>query len=344
MAPPKKKTAAKKPASKKPAAKKAASKQPASKPSPKKKPLISTRNRLVLIFVMLAIGASGYTLLWQAVARRLEANTGEALIRLADQGYRIDHSGIDVTGFPYRLVVTFKEPRFETQSGSVGLKADRISGASHLWTPNQWVLDASMMRFSSPLFQDFEAPTATASWRRLGETGQRIVVDAKGATMGKTQFDRAILGLLIPGEAERAESEALLGDKIAAITLGLTAGSIKTDITSVLSGVLITDWTAQSLNAWRDAGGLYEISKLTFDQGAGQMLDGSASLALDLEGHVLGTLDLKPLDRASPLPPALKKLLPAVGALDRSVSISFQNGSYYVDGDYRGDLKKVLKN
>ena len=304
------------------------------------------RIRVLGLAAMLALAAIGYSVLWQAVARRLISETDMQITLLKDAGFQVEYADIEVIGFPYRVTVQLSDPRIATNSGAVGLKADQLRFISHLWTPNQWVLEAVNSDIVTPFSGSLTLPILKASWRRLGESGQRLIVDASGASgTGPESFGRletAVLGFVIPGEAERKASETLLGDKIAAITMRLKGSAMSLDGATVLSGAPIMDWSKTALATFRDQAGLWDLTDLTLkiDDYPIKIV---GSLTLDLDLSPLGTLDLTPVQSLPKLAGPLGRLQSRLDLYDQPRNISLQNGSLFVDGTYKGDIEPLIK-
>lgn len=295
------------------------------------------RLRLLGLFAVLVVGAIGYSVLWQAVARRLVSETEMQIISLENAGYQIRHGGIAVSGFPYRLSVDMTKPQFLSPSNAVTVEAENISFISHLWTPSQWVVDSGALLVSTPFSGNMALDRLKASWRRLGESGQRLIVDASGAEGQDFRLNRAIIGLVLPGEAERAASAALLGDKIAAITLNMAGTGWTIEGATVLSGVPLYDWSEPAFKRFRDWGGLWDLTELTLRL-QGYPISIKGSLTLDQNLALLGTLDIDPKQALPPQSGLAGQLQSRIGLKDRPLNISLQNGELYVNGTYKGDI------
>jgi len=306
---------------------------------------------------LLIAGLIIYSGLWYTSAFQAEKDAAAQLSALRDQGLRVDHGKIKLSGFPYRIVLTIDGLQIRTRGPGLDVGAENVTLVSHLWTPMHWVADAQAVQFAAAgdalRFTDGHV---RGSYRLHGNGTAVIAIDT--VTTDDFSLDRAFgiddpsglsrwqLFFRVPEEAPVANG-GLYEDRFLDFKLVLTAAAGEFDAEGGIMGPKISDWTASELAAWRDGGGLLELDKFTLTAGDGA-LTGNGSLTLDEAFRPLGSASLQ-LSGAEAVEAALQRIgIPVAGALNRGgdapASLMMQLGSLTLNGAAITPMKPVIEN
>jgi len=311
-------------------------------------------SRWASLIVLIIIGSIGYSLLWYSYAHRLERRVTEQFIALQEQGYTASSDKIDVSGFPYRLVITLEGAEVISRSGQLSATAKKASFISHLWSLNHWVMQLDDVTLLARQLPSVRAPAVSASWRELDGLGQRLVLstrDHAGVFIGNSTKPIALsaLGLDIPSAEARATQPALFADATARFGIGLEVDDSSWRIEGRWLGPVLADWSRGELARWRDAGGMLNIIGIDVRDSIGQ-LSGEGSLTVDTEIRPLATFNRKPPtggsgELPSATPAIITQLLVHLASEPINTGdisfITVQNGSLMVNGIYAGDIEAL---
>jgi hypothetical protein len=310
---------------------------------------------LVGLIIVAVIVYSG---LWYTSAFQAEKDAAARLAALRDEGLRVEHGKIKLSGFPYRMVLTIDGLSVRTRGPGLNLGAESVTLISHLWTPGHWLVEAANVRLEA--FDDtvrFTDGMISGSYRARDNGTTVIVLDtlsaedfaleaAPGATR-VTSLEKWQLFLRTRDTSE-AEASGLYEERYLDFKLTLSGGGVDFSVEGGIMGPIIRDWTAEALGVWRDAGGLMTLDRFSLSRG-NAALSGDASLTLDETFRPLGSASLhvrdgeaigKALENAVGLEvtPALKQ---AEGGGD-PVSLMLQMGSVTIDGQQLMPLKPLV--
>ncbi|HYF23016.1 MAG TPA: DUF2125 domain-containing protein [Caulobacteraceae bacterium] len=101
----------------------------------------SSRLGLYLPFALLGFVAVLWTVWWFVVAGQAQARIDSAAVQMRRAGYQVGWSGREVTGWPFRTYVRFRDLRVAAPSGHA-LAAPRFGAQAHTYALGKWVLAA----------------------------------------------------------------------------------------------------------------------------------------------------------------------------------------------------------
>lgn len=263
---------------------------------------MSTQIKFRGLVLGLLLVVLGYTALWYTVGFRTQKMISATLAGWLDAGMRVDHGAIELSGFPYRVVVSIDNLSVATRARGLDLATDKLTLISHLWTPQHWIVqaDGAAASLADGLLA-FEEDYLEASYRV--HDGDRLVIkiDSGGAEdmtwrapsrmptldawtlmLGKDNGD----SLAANGLYEKRTLEARLYARQGTQTLQATFG---------VSGPGIRDWTADELARWRDEGGLVAIDALDLAT-SGTLVALKGDIALDEAFRPLGSAAIEVSD------------------------------------------------
>lgn len=268
-------------------------------------------------FVALALGVAAWTGVWLWMRSEVFAQMDAAASALAAEGYRVDWSDREVSGYPFRLDLDLDSPRVREPSGW-GLAATRLKAEAFVFAPDHWVVVAPdgvtlTRRVGGPV--RIAARVLRASLSDTGARPPRISVEALGLTLSAlpgaappsltsaaelhihtragpkdqgaayVEIDGAHLaGHSLPAEAAAGRPATLVGDAIFSHASALTGSGF-----------------ADALRSWSAAGGALMIRRLSLDTGDVAAEARSGELAIGSDGRLTGRLDMR-------LRPALRLL------------------------------------
>ena len=252
--------------------------------------------RIVLLWLALAVAASGYAAFWFYRADRVGDAIDAGTAALEARGWEVSHGGRRVSGFPYRLAATFDVPAVADAAGNWRWESGTAAVYAEPWDLRHYVLVPGerhvlrTFRGGAEVFRDIVMQTARGSvvfdraWRPL-----RGVAEASGLTVarrggGRTEAAKILFGVRREGESAAAPVDLSLrvdGLRLAEAphgALGPLIALLAADAT--LSGPPPGGWSAASLARWRDGGGALDIRALSVDWGP-VSLRGRGRLSLD---------------------------------------------------------------
>ncbi len=252
--------------------------------------------RIVLLYVGLAVAASGYVAFWLYRADRIEDAIDAGTAALEARGWEVSYGGRRVSGFPYRLAAVFDVPAVAAAAGSWRWESETAAVYAEPWDLRHYVLapgERHVLRISrggADVFRDIVMQAARGSvvFDRARRP-LRGVAEASGLTVarrggGRTEAAKILLGVRRAGNPAAAPVDLSVrvdGLRLAETpheALGPLIALLAADAT--LSGPPPGGWSAASLARWRDGGGALDIRALSVDWGP-VSLRGSGRLSLD---------------------------------------------------------------
>ena len=292
--------------------------------------------------------ALAYTALWYTAGFNAQKEAAETLSRWRDDGYAVEYSSLNLSGFPYRFVIELEDVEFKTRKGGLSLKADEMVLVSHLWTPGHWISQTTNNRISlAGGLVAWDETYLEASYR-MHDTNKLVIKIDSAGTDDMTLHAPGIIPpltawtLLLGRDEEDSSNRGALYEKrtlefkLYAETAG---GSL--DLTGGVSGPTLNDWTRNELVAWRDAGGLLEVDQAQIaTPDGGIVLKGDVSLDENL--RLLGAASI-----VASSPRAVQSLLSAAGrsavvSESQEMSLMLQNGLMLLDGYELLELGPVI--
>lgn len=277
-----------------------------------------------LISVLLAAFAaySGY---WYYLAYHAEERVLEIARDMARSGLEFDYGALDVSGFPYRLVLDFTAVEIAYRDGPLMLdwSGPSLQAVLQPWQPGHAVLFAEDSLISISYRTDktraatIEPRLLSLSLRATDPGGERYSlvledsrIQALSGSAGEIFARRAEIHfrsrrLQTAGATVSGLVEPVLADISLSIS-GLGPGAGQTATTSQMAtsqiamdlqprGRFFPRLTAYSLAAWRDAGSTIDITRIAARWGKVSMT-GDGSVTLDDELQPLGAISLRTSD------------------------------------------------
>lgn len=265
-------------------------------------PSPSTKLRLIVVFMALAaLLGLAYGAFWWIAAERFQSAALEWIEARRAEGYTVGYGAVERDGFPAKLRLTFADPALASPAGTQrwSWSASRMVAEITPWAPLRVTLGTdgpqalTLPGPNGPLKYQGSAAVATASITSDGTVPLREVTVRDLILSGQDGNDAVAAGRLhvdlrpAAGGAERetvpayeitARASDLLLPARWALPLGERVGDLQLDA-HVIGEMRSHPWPA-ALYAWRDAGGVIEVSELDIQYGP---------LRLTLEGTV--TLD-----------------------------------------------------
>ncbi len=264
---------------------------------------------LVLIGVLVA-GAGAYSAYWFQVAGAIEPGIAAWAEERRAEGLEVAYDGVSVSGFPFRLVVTVRQPSIGRPHPT---RAWRWRGAALAAVAQPWNFRHLILSLDG---RHRLAYLSQGVWRELsaraevpmvsvvlGHDGQleRFAIDLQGLEVtasgwserleakrvqlhGRQIADRAEAAPPGPRELSLRAEEVTLPPEVRTV-LGQRITAFKLRLT--LLGSLPEAPLAEALAAWRDDGGTVEVHELVIDWGP-LALEASGTLALDAEMRPMG--------------------------------------------------------
>lgn len=277
-----------------------------------------TRGRwaLYLPFILLAVAAVATCAYWFVVSSKLTAGIETRAAALREAGYVVDLAGAKVSGFPYRLKVSYAEARIVAPSGWA-VAVPGFQAESVIYKLGHWVVAAPQ---GLTVTRPEGGPIAVKGELRgsvngLNQSPWRVVLQARKATFtpspGARGFSLASADLVefyLKPSAKPDEGLALMrieGGKGAPGTLGghiAADGQIKADINARLShprAFAGAGWS-EAVRAWTKAGGVVDQIQGEIVLGAVTAKAGSGTLGAGSGGRLVGAipLQIKQADKA----------------------------------------------
>jgi hypothetical protein len=259
----------------------------------------------IALLLVLAV-AGGYWFYWSTLADGLAKGFGRWADERRAEGMEVGHGAVEVTGFPYRLELRIAEPRV---------------AAPQLTLAPEWSADGIVI-----YFQPWQRGRAIAEaqgpqrmgWRE-GTVRRNAIVTAEQALAsfrftdrGRiTRFDADLKqvtasGALALRRADRLQSHGRLRDLAGATALDLSVGGdaieidpeasplgerIDTGLLALAFEPLPASTSPQALDAWRDAGGVLQITALELVTGQ-LSVRGTGTFALDRQRRPEGAASM----------------------------------------------------
>ncbi|WP_262693846.1 DUF2125 domain-containing protein [Kordiimonas aquimaris] len=279
--------------------------------------------------VLLIIGYSG---LWYTSAFKAQKDMTATLSMWRDSGLVVEHKSVELSGFPYRFVLTIPDVLVGTREDGLIFDSQSVTLISHLWTPDHWIAEATNTRISlASGAAVFEEGFMQASYRIHGGDKLVIKVDSAGSNdfnwINKTNLPEPDAWTLLLGfdESETESKSGLYEKRTLEFKFYGEKNGDTIDVTGGISGPPVRDWTPSQLAVWRDEGGLLAIDNLVWQ---------AANMNLKMNGDI--TLDeiFRPLGSASVVIndwDTFTKLAPRIGLLPEEIapdqtSLTLQNG------------------
>ncbi len=264
--------------------------------------------RYLILLGALAAAILGYWFYWDHVADRALAETRGWIAREQAQGLAIQHGPLSVSGFPYRVTVNVPAARLASAA-----KADpgwRVAGDLALniqpWQFNHMVLQGHNLHAATWRADETAPGDATAFEARasiVADKGQwqRITIDAKNPAIARPVATLTADRLLASTRRNSGEDKDRPADTF---DVALTAERLSVppttapgfppvidrfDAVGQLSGALQRGNLRDALEAWRQSGGILDLSKVTLLWG-GIDIAGDGTLTVDREFRPLAAL------------------------------------------------------
>lgn len=269
-----------------------------------------------LIFILIAAFAA-YTGYWYFLAQNAEERVRGIAGELARSGLDFNYRELDISGFPYRLVLDFSGVEVAYVDGPLRLdwSGPSLQAVLQPWRPDHAVFFAadSLVGVSyrtdktravtvEPRLLSASLSSAKGGGVRYSLVLEDSRVQAITGSAGETFIGRAVLQF----RSRRLRSagvtvSGLVEPILAEISLSVSArtpeqdGAVAPDqITVELQprGRFFPRLTRYSLAAWRDAGSTIDITKITARWGDAR-IEGDGSITLDDELQPLGAISLR---------------------------------------------------
>ena len=259
----------------------------------------STRFGLVILAALLAVAGS-YTAYWFLVARRIEAGIADwALSQRADK-IDVSWQNMRVSGYPaaFRVDLGSAALRDGAITPSPELHIPALSGIARPWDLADWQiaapagLAADLATAGRGSAAKLMARTADGLTSIDSDGGWKLWLDLKDITVeagARIRVSSARATVKVPPRPPRDHTEPVMGLAVDAsqIKLPLAVRPLgdaldELDFGATVKGILPTGKLADTVAAWRDAGGKIELDNLRLKWGA---LDATATgtIALDQE-------------------------------------------------------------
>ena len=301
---------------------------------------------LVGTLILLVIGYSG---LWYTSAFKAQKDLTATLSEWRDSGLQIEHKAVQLSGFPYRFVLTVPDVLIATRQDGLVFDSQSVTLISHLWTPSHWIAEATNTRIG--LADDafvFEEQLMQASYRIHGGDKLVIKTDSAGSEdfkwISETSLPKPDAWTLLLGfdESDTESRSGLYEKRTVEFKFYGEKDGATINITGGVSGPPVRDWTASQLAVWRDEGGLLAVDDLIWQ---------ANDMTLKLNGDV--TLDelFRPLGSASVTIDkwdTFTKLAHGIGLLPtdtppNQTPLMIQNGLIQLGDQTIGRAKPLLK-
>ena len=283
---------------------------------------------LILILIAAFAAYAGY---WYYLAYHAEDRVREMANDLARSGLEFDYQELDISGFPYRLVLDFKNVGIAYSDGPLRLdwSGPSLQAIFQPWRPGHAVPFASDSLISLSYRTDktsavtIEPRLLSASLRPDNGSGERyslILEDSRiqaiSGSAGEIFARRAEIhfrsrrlhsvGATVSGLVEPVLADISFSVSGFAPGDGRSQGQGQEDTAPMNEisvelqprGRFFPRLTAYSLAAWRDAGSTIDIGKISARWGD-TSVEGDGSVTLDSELQPLGAISLRTSDPES---------------------------------------------
>ncbi len=273
-----------------------------------------TAIKLIVLFGGLIGAVIAYSFYWNSLAAGLAEGTARWIEARRAEGYAVEHGGLEVRGFPYRLAIEIEQPRLAKPNHPAAWdwRAEALTGYLQPWDLGHviFVVDGAQQ-------VAWTTDGKRQSARILAEDARAsLVLDGAGqpvryqgilqsgsfelAGVGPAAFAKA----LVAGRHNRGEdAERPAGSvdfAVHAVELELPAGSggvlgrevALARLNSFLPVAAPGDPTEAALTAWRQAGGTVEVREMELIWGPLEVR-GRGGTALDTALRPTGRLDVE---------------------------------------------------
>jgi uncharacterized protein DUF2125 len=257
----------------------------------------------VAAVLVLAVFVGGYYAYWRIVARQLEAGITAWAEKQRAFGNEVTFEWDGVGGFPFRFAATFREPviRWHGSSADAAWQGATLEAAMAPWNLRRIEVSSNGQNDAV-----LHLPGDPAEWR-VAATGLAGTVTLhgdgalRGFTLALKQPDLALAGAVLssaaatvtldqpqapPTDYNMPLGRVTLDARGVALPPGtrlLTEDAIETlALDATIKGPMPLAPPKEALAAWRDAGGVVELSSFSLAQGP-LGLTGNATLALDAD-------------------------------------------------------------
>lgn len=275
---------------------------------------------LISVLVAALVAYSGF---WYYLAHNVEGRVQTIVNDLARSGLEFEYQELDVSGFPYRLVLDFKGVQAGYQDGPLRLdwSGPSLQAVLQPWQPGHAVLFAADSLISISYRTD-QTSAATiepgllslslSSTDREGDRYSLVLEDSRIQQLSPGAGESFTKRVEIHFRSRRLKAagatvsglvEPILADLSASVSgldIGAHGGNGATTIDHFTiemqpRGRFFPRLTPYSLAAWRDAGSTVDIGKIDLLWGT-VTVDGDGSLTLDDDLQPLGAISLRTSD------------------------------------------------
>lgn len=305
--------------------------------------------KLRTVVTTLVLLALGYVALWYTIGFRTQKEVTAVLTSWLDEGLRVRHGNIRLSGFPYRIVLEIDDLEVSTRAKGLSVSSDQLTLISHVWTPDHWIAqsagnDIQLAAGAVSLFEEF----IQASYKI--HSGDKLVVklDSAGAADARLRSPTGLPQLeqwsLLLGKdfAEPSPSGGLYEQRTLEFRFFAGTGTSTLEFTGGVSGPGLKDWTEEELANWRNEGGLFAIDNLTW-RTPGLTLKADGDITLDDAFMPLGSANVSATDWR-----VAGEFLSQYGVridvrTDSDTALMLQSGAAVINGEEVRALAPVIK-
>ena len=265
---------------------------------------------LILPFVLVGLVLAAFCAWWFVAANRLSAAVDQAAAAHQQAGRTLEWRSRRVSGFPFRLKMTFQDVRFASRSGWA-VQAPRLEAQANAYRLTHWVANApqglTLVRPQAGPVK-IDARVLRGSISGVDRSPPRVSVEGADVKFTSLQgaepfpfaaAERFELHLRpMPGRTSDAAFVVRMRQAVprpAGVVSFVSAGR-PADI--VLDSVLTRfgelrgrDW-ASSVQSWTEAGGQMEVNEASFLAGDVSIKNRGARLGVGSDGRLRGRFDL----------------------------------------------------
>jgi hypothetical protein len=264
---------------------------------------------IALVLVGLLLGYSAY---WIYLAQHADTYLRQLVTALAQtNGIALNYDSYRVSGYPYRLVLTFQNPVLTYRNGplTADMAADELDAILEPWNLDHAILMSASSRTTiafgtgeptrfvlAPETLSLSVHAGGANALRVSVIWNKVRVESNAgawvpADLGTLEFHLRKLKPSPDGKGQLFEPKAL--DLVLRAAEAPT-GSLGT--TLAFRGRDVPRVTRSELGPWRDQGGTLEVE--SFDlEGENVHVAASGSFTLDEDFRLLGAVDIKGISR-----------------------------------------------
>ncbi|MGE0718550.1 MAG: DUF2125 domain-containing protein [Alphaproteobacteria bacterium] len=256
---------------------------------------MARRFRIPLLAVGFVVAAAGgvYAWWWHHVAAEIERGLPQVIGPLRAEGIAVDYARLQVAGFPLEFRLDFAQPAVARRGMAPDLtwRGDRLVAAARPWRLAEWALTVDRpSHVAAEMGAERWAGTVARAdgTLRFGAAGGDVMMTARdvvGSDADPLRISELRLRLAPDPGRTNATAIAVAAERM---TLPARAGTALGRDVEALSaeGTLVERVprgpVAASLEAWRAAGGIVDVHRLSLRWGPLQAT-GNATLALDRE-------------------------------------------------------------